>query len=186
MENPADIITKYLDRPVVMIGLMGAGKTKMGGLLAQSLGVPFVDADQEIESAAGMSIADIFANHGESAFRDLERKILARLLSEDVKVIATGGGAVMNEQTAALVWEKSLSVWIKADLDVLVERTSRNNKRPLLKNGDPREILQNLMTARYPVYQQADVNIETNSADVELTLKNLLQEVAAHLTKDIK
>ena len=181
MKNDVLTITSLLDRPVVMIGLMGAGKTKIGGLLASALGWPFVDADHEIELAAGCSVAEIFERHGEPAFRDLERKVIARLLSDELKVIAPGGGAIMNEQTAEMVWQKSLSIWLKADLDVLVERTGRNDKRPLLKGGDPREILQGLMDKRYPVYGKANVTIPTNNADVDMTMARLLNDVAVYL-----
>lgn len=184
MENHVQTITSHLDRPLVMIGLMGAGKTKIGGLLAHALDLPFVDADHEIEVSAGMSIADIFETRGEPAFRDLERKVLSRLMSDELKVIATGGGAVMNDQTAELIWSKSISVWIKADLDVLVERTSRNTKRPLLKNGNPRDILQNLMKIRYPVYERADLTVETNIAEAEVTMQNLLGLLADYVAKE--
>jgi len=184
MESPLQTITSHLDRPLVMIGLMGSGKTKIGSLLAQALNIPFVDADHEIEVAAGMTIADIFETHGEPAFRDLERKVIGRLISSDLKVIATGGGAVMNDQTAELIWSKGISIWIKADLDVLVERTSRNAKRPLLKNGNPRDILQNLMNIRYPVYQNADLTIETNIAEAEITTDKLIKILADYVAKE--
>jgi shikimate kinase len=182
MDELAQNIRNRLDKPLVMVGLMGAGKTKMGSLLAAELNLPFVDADQEIESAAGCSVADIFETHGESAFRDLERKILARLLSEELKIIAPGGGAVMNDETAALVWEKSISIWLKADLDVLVERTSRNNKRPLLRNGNPRDILAGLMEKRHPVYQKATLTVETDSSEIDHTLQKLMKSLDAHLS----
>jgi shikimate kinase len=178
-------IRKHLKKPLVMVGLMGAGKTKVGGMLAKSLDLPFVDADQEIEAAAGCSVADIFERHGEPAFRDLERKVLARLLSEELRVIAPGGGAVMNEETAALVWDKSTSIWLKADLDILVERTSRNNKRPLLKNGNPREILAGLMEKRHPVYANAEVIVDTDESEIEYTLQKLLMALDTHLQKEI-
>jgi shikimate kinase len=178
-------LNAHLNKPIVMIGLMGAGKTKIGGLLAEALAWPFVDADHEIEAAAGCSIADIFETHGEAAFRDLERKVLARLMSDDLKIIATGGGAVMNEQTAALVWEKSLSIWLKADLAILVERTGRNDKRPLLKNGDPAEILQGLMDKRYPIYSKADITVESSIAEAEITLQErLLPQLVAYVEKN--
>lgn len=184
METPLATLNDRLKKPIVMIGLMGAGKTKIGGLLAQVLGWPFVDADHEIENAAGCSIADIFEQHGEQAFRDLERKVLTRLMSDELKVIATGGGAVMNEQTAQLVWDKSLSIWLRADLDVLVERTGRNDKRPLLKGGDPADILQNLMDKRYPVYAKANIIVESNIADAEITLnERVLPQLADYLEK---
>jgi len=181
MKELAENIRKHLDKPLVMVGLMGAGKTKMGGLLAKELGLPFVDADHEIEAAAGCSIADIFETHGEPAFRELERKVLARLLSEDLKVIAPGGGAVMNDETAALVWGKSLSIWLKADLDILVERTARNSKRPLLKNGDPREILAGLIEKRHPVYQNATLTVQTDESEIEHTLLRLMKSLDAYL-----
>jgi shikimate kinase len=181
MQELCENIRKRLKKPVVMVGLMGAGKTKIGGLLAESLGLPFVDADHEIEIAAGCTIADIFETHGEPAFRDLERKVIARLLSEELKVIAPGGGAVMNEETASLIWDKSLSIWLKADLDVLVERTSRNANRPLLKTGNPRDILANLMEKRHPVYAKADITVETDSSEIEHTLQKLLKALDAHL-----
>jgi len=181
MKNNAETIASLLDRPVVMLGLMGAGKTKIGGLLANALNLPFVDADHEIELAAGCSISEIFERHGEPAFRDLERKVLARLLSDELKVIAPGGGAIMNEQTAQVVWDKAISVWLKADLDVLVERTGRNDKRPLLKGGDRGEILQGLMDKRYPVYSRATLTVPTNSADTEVTLATLMDTMARYL-----
>lgn len=177
-------IRNALEKPVVMIGLMGAGKTKIGALLAKALGLPFIDADIEIEKAAGMTIAEMFETRGEPAFRDLERAVMARLLSGGMCVIATGGGAVMNAQTAALVWEKSLAVWLKADLDVLAERTGRSNKRPLLRNGDPREILGALMDKRYPVYALSHVVVDTDAAEPEVTLQRALDALAAHF--DIK
>lgn len=182
MDELAQNIRNRLNKPLVMVGLMGAGKTKMGGLLAKALDLPFVDADQEIESVAGCSIADIFETHGEPAFRDLERKVLARLLSDELKIIAPGGGAVMNEETAALIWNKSVSVWLKADLDVLVERTSRNDKRPLLRNGNPRDILAGLIEKRHPVYQKAALSVDTDSSEIEHTLQKLMKSLDAYLS----
>ena len=176
-----ETIKENLQKPVVMIGLMGAGKTRIGSMLAKALDLPFVDADQEIEAAAGLTISEIFEQHGEPFFRDMERKIIARLLSDELKVIATGGGAVMNQSTAELVWNKSYSVWLSADLDVLVERTSRNTKRPLLQNGDARDILSKLMDKRYPVYANANIMVETDAEDMEHTLNNLLIALSAYL-----
>lgn len=181
MTGLTNTITTYLDRPLIMLGLMGAGKTKIGGLLAQALGIPFVDADHEIEEAAGMSVADIFEHHGEAAFRDLERKVLARLLSDDIKVIAPGGGAIMNPQTAEIVFNKAFTVWLMADLDILVERTGWNDKRPLLKNGNREEILANLMGLRYPVYSRADLHFQTDASPPEEAAERLLIELAQHL-----
>lgn len=177
MEN----IRAHLTKPIVMIGLMGAGKTKIGGLLADSLCIPFVDADQEIEATAGCSIADIFERYGEPAFRDLERKVVARLLSDEAKVVATGGGAVMNDRTASLIWSQSIAIWIRAELDVLVERTSRNNKRPLLRNGDPRAILKDLMDRRYPVYANAHIVVDTDAGEMEDMKCRALNALAEYL-----
>lgn len=183
MDELCENIRSRLKKPVVMVGLMGAGKTKIGGMLAKSLHLPFVDADHEIELAAGCSVADIFERHGEPAFRDLERKVLARLLSDQIQVIAPGGGAIMNGETSALVWNKATSIWLKADLDVLVERTARNDKRPLLKNGDPREILAALIEKRHPVYAKADLMVETDSSEIEHTFEKLLAALDAHLAE---
>ncbi len=181
MQDTIEFIRKTLKKPVVVIGLMGAGKTRLGGMLAQSLGLPFTDSDQDVEKAAGCSVAEIFERYGEPAFRDLERKVLARLLTQGGGVIATGGGAVMNEQTADLVFSQALSVWIRADIDLLVERTGRSDKRPLLRTGNPRDILQNLMDKRYPVYAKADITIDTDAGEVERTLARLQEAVAVHL-----
>lgn len=181
MNSDPEQILSRLNKPIVMVGLMGAGKTKIGGLLAKSLGLPFIDADAEIERTAGCSIADIFEKYGEGEFRELERKVIARLLAGDIKVVAPGGGALMNDQTAELVHSSALSVWLRADLDILVERTARNNKRPLLKNGDPREILQGLIDKRYPTYAKSDVVVDTSLAEAEHTLQILLKALADYL-----
>lgn len=174
-------IKKYLNQPLVVIGLMGAGKSKIGGLLAQALDLPFVDADHEIEAAAGCTIAEIFERYGEPEFRALERKVLGRLISSDLKVIAPGGGAVMTPETAELIWRNAVSIWLKADLDILVERTSRNNKRPLLQGGDPRDILSGLMDKRYPTYGKANITVETDAAEPEINAGKALKALAEYL-----
>jgi shikimate kinase/3-dehydroquinate synthase len=148
-------------RSIVMVGLMGAGKSSIGRRLAVRLALPFFDADTEIEAAAGMTVSDIFTLHGESAFRDVERKVMARLLDGEAKVIATGGGAFLDEATQRLVREKSISLWLKADLDTLIRRTEGRNHRPLLLSGDPRQILGDLIAKRYPVYTEADLTVQT-------------------------
>lgn len=181
MTAAIDTITAHLTRPIVMLGLMGAGKTKIGGLLAAQLGIPFIDADHEIEAAAGMSIADIFEAHGEPAFRDLERKVIARLLSDEIKVVAPGGGAILHPATADLVFGKALTVWLKADLDILVERTGRNEKRPLLKGGNREEILQNLLDKRQPIYERAEVHLQTDATAPEDAAQRLLLVLADYL-----
>lgn len=181
MKIHVEKIRARLQKPIVMVGLMGAGKTKIGGLLANALDLPFVDADQEIEKAAQCTIADIFEQYGEPAFRDLERKTIARLMSDDLKVIATGGGAVMNEETGKLVWDSALSIWLRADLNILVDRTGRSTKRPLLQNGNPAEILQDLMEKRYPVYGRANIMVQTGEAEAERTLEKVLIAISEYL-----
>ncbi len=146
---------------VVLVGLMGAGKTTVGRRLAETLDAPFRDSDDEVAAAAGMDIPDIFATYGEPAFRSGERQVIARLLSEAPGVLATGGGAFMNPETRALIRESAVSIWIRADLDTLIERTARRDDRPLLRDGDPREILSRLMAERHPVYAEADLVVDS-------------------------
>lgn len=150
-----------LARSVVLIGLMGSGKTSVGHRLAAILGTDLVDSDAEIEAAAGMQIPDIFDTYGEAHFRDGERKVLARLLSGPACVIASGGGAYMDPQTRAVISTGGVSVWIKADLDLLVYRTAGRTHRPLLNKGNPRKILANLIEERHPVYAEADLMVES-------------------------
>lgn len=156
-----------IPRTVVLVGLMGAGKSAVGRRLAQRLSLPFVDADQEIEQAAGCTIEEIFQRHGEAHFRDGERRVIQRLLEQPPHVLATGGGAFMDAQTRAAIAARAVSVWLRADLDLLVERTSRRQNRPLLNRGDPRQILQKLMTDRYPVYAEADVCVDSSAGPPE-------------------
>lgn len=150
-----------LARPVVLIGLMGAGKSSVGARLAETLGVPFRDSDAEIEKAANLTVPEIFERYGEDHFRAGERKVIARLLGGKPKVLATGGGAFMNDDTRALIAKHAVSVWLKANLAVLVERTSGRGHRPLLNKGNPREILAGLIETRYPVYGEADIHVES-------------------------
>jgi shikimate kinase len=150
-----------LARPVVLIGLMGAGKSSVGARLAELLGVRFRDSDAEIEKAANMTVPEIFERYGEEHFRDGERRVIARLMGGKPKVLATGGGAFMNEQTRALIARRAVSVWLTASLDLLVSRTAGRSHRPLLNAGDPRAILAGLIETRYPVYALADVQAES-------------------------
>ncbi|MEM7543905.1 MAG: shikimate kinase [Pseudomonadota bacterium] len=178
-----------LCRPIVLIGLMGCGKSTVGARLAGLIGAEFRDADAEIIKAAGMSISDIFAELGEPAFRDGETKVIRRLLGEAPTVIATGGGAFMSEETRAAIGDHGVSIWLNADLDTLVERTSRRKTRPLLSAGNPREILAVLMDQRYPVYATADISVastSTGSADdvAGAILDALLAHDAAALLSD--
>jgi shikimate kinase len=170
---------KELERPIVMVGMMGAGKSAIGRRLAQRLGLPFVDADAEIERAAGCTIDEIFDKHGEAAFRDGERRVIARLLEGPVGVMATGGGAFMDPETRARIRARAITVWLKADLDTLVERVARRSHRPLLKNGDPREILTQLIAARHPVYAEADITVETGDAPTAATVDRVIEALAA-------
>lgn len=165
---------------IVLVGLMGAGKSCIGRKLAARLGLPFVDADAEIEKAAGCAISEIFEQHGEQAFRDGERRVIARLLEDGPKVVATGGGAYMDIKTRKTIARRAVSVWLRADLDLLVRRTSRRNTRPLLRTGDPREILGRLIDERYPVYAKADITVDSEDAPPEKTVKRVLDALAAH------
>jgi shikimate kinase len=152
-----------VERPIVLVGLMGAGKTTVGRRLAAMLRLPFVDADEEIEKAAGLSVPEIFDLHGEEEFRRGERRVIARLLQGAPHVLATGGGAFMNAETRALVKAHAISVWLRADLDVLMRRVEKRDSRPLLRGGDPRATMERLMAERYPVYAQADLTIDSNN-----------------------
>ncbi|MEM6493785.1 MAG: shikimate kinase [Pseudomonadota bacterium] len=151
------------DRPVVLVGLMGAGKSTVGRRLAQIMDRSFVDADDAIEDAAQRSIPEIFEEFGETYFRDGERRVIARLMDESKGVIATGGGAFVDPQTRALILQRGIAVWIDCDIDTLVERTSRRDRRPLLKTGDPREILTRLLEERRPAYEQAHIRVASQN-----------------------
>jgi len=164
-----------LTKPVVLVGLMGAGKTTIGRRLAQALAMSFVDSDQEITDAAGCSISDIFALYGESIFRDLEQRVLIRLIGDKPCVLATGGGAFMNPLIRSAIKTHAISVWLKADLETLVERTSRRDTRPLLKTGDKSDILARLIEERYPVYGEADITIDSNASAHEIVVDRIMQ-----------
>lgn len=183
-ETARGILEALGSRSLVLIGLMGAGKSAIGRRLGKRLGLRFVDADKEIEAAAGKTINEIFADHGEAYFRDGERRVIARLLGEGPVVLATGGGAYMNAETRAEIAERGVSIWLKADLDVLMERVSRRDTRPLLKAGDPREIMRQLMDARYPVYAGADITIESRNVPHEIIVEEIVQAIAARLLSD--
>ena len=171
-----------LDRSIVLVGLMGAGKTSVGRRLAAKLHLPFVDADQEIEAAAGCTVQEIFDRFGEAGFRDGERRVIARLLDQPPHVLSTGGGAFMDPGTRALIRDRGLSVWLRADLDILVARTARRDHRPLLRTGDPRDILGRLMQLRYPVYAEADVTVDSDNRPPDETADRVVRAVAAYLT----
>jgi shikimate kinase len=160
---------------------MGAGKTAIGKRLAHRLNMPFVDADHEIESAAGCTIAEIFERFGEAAFRDGERKVIQRLLTRPPHILATGGGAFMDPETRASIKGAAISIWLRAELDVLVHRVSRRTNRPLLKRGDPREILARLMEQRYPVYAEADIHLDSADGPPEAMVNHVVAALRHHL-----
>lgn len=172
-----------VDRPIVLVGLMGAGKTTVGRRLAGMLRLPFIDADEEIEKAAGLKVSEIFALHGEEEFRRGERRVIARLLQGAPHVLATGGGAFMNDETRALVRAHATSVWLRADLDVLMRRVEKRDNRPLLKQGDPRAIMERLIAERYPIYGEADLVVDSNNGPhasaVTLVIRALAERAAA-------
>ena len=173
-----DIRAALGQRSVVLVGLMGCGKSAIGRRLASRLGLPFVDADEEIERAAGKSIEDIFSDHGEPYFREGERKVLARLLRSGPQVLATGGGAFMNEETRSAVSENGVSVWLRADLHLLVRRVGKRGNRPLLKAGDPETVLRNLMATRYPVYAEADITVESRDVPHEVIVSEIVERLS--------
>jgi shikimate kinase len=174
-----EALARRIDRPVVLIGMMGVGKSSVGRRLAALLGWPFFDADDEIEKAAQMAIPEIFATYGEPCFRDGERRVIARLITEDGgrKVIATGGGAFINEETRALILDRAIAVWLDSEVDTLVERTARKDNRPLLKQGDPRETLARLREERRPAYELAPIHVISGSGPHGRTVNKVLQGI---------
>jgi shikimate kinase len=168
-------------RTIALVGLMGVGKSSVGRRLAHALGLPFRDADAEVEAAAGRSISEIFAELGEPAFRDGERRVIARLLDGPPHVLATGGGAFMNPETRALIKSKAISIWLKADLEILARRVGRKDTRPLIAGRDPLEVLKAQAEARYPAYGEADITVETGDAAHHITVGQVIQALAAHL-----
>jgi shikimate kinase len=185
--STAAILTRLGRRSIVLVGMMGVGKSSIGRRLAGRLDVPFVDADTEIEKAAGMSIADIFARHGEADFRSGEARVIARLLDGGPQVLATGGGAVMNAETRAAIKTKGVSIWLSGELDVLMRRISkRKNDRPMLQTADPAARLRELMVEREPMYAQSDLTVQSREvpheaivAEIMMALGEFLQTSAA-------
>lgn len=170
-------------RPIVLIGMMGAGKTTVGRRLASKLGRHFVDSDEEVEKAAGMTIEDIFRTRGEADFRAGEVKVIARLLKDEGIVLGTGGGAFINPDTRVLVKDAAISVWIKADFELLFQRVSRRSNRPLLKTANPRETLQKLIDVRYPVYAEADVTVVSRDVPQDQVAAEVIDAVLDYLQK---
>ena len=166
---------------IVMVGMMGAGKSSVGRRLAARLGIPFADADAEIELAAGMSIADIFESHGEPSFRSGEARVIARLLEHGPQVLATGGGAFINPQTRASIHTKGISVWLKAEPDVLARRLRRRSDRPLLKTADPMATLTKLLAERNPIYREANVIVESRDVSHEIIVEEIVTALRCKL-----
>jgi len=178
-----DELARRIGRPVVLVGMMGVGKSSVGKRLAATLSCPFLDADDEIEKSAQMTIPEIFANFGEDHFRDGERRVIARLVEENggKTVIATGGGAFVNPETRALILDKAITVWLDSDVDTLIERTARKNNRPLLQQGDPREILTRLREERRPAYSQAPIHVFSGNGPHGRTVARVLKGIGEWL-----
>jgi len=168
-------------RAVVLVGIMGCGKSSVGRRLAQALDLPFVDADTEIEAAANLTIAEIFAQHGEPYFRAGEQRVIARLLKQGAQVLATGGGAYMNAETRAEIARTAVSVWLKADLDIVMSRVRRKPTRPLLNDPDPEGVMRRLMAERYPVYAEADVTVPSRDVPHDTVVLDIVAALETHL-----
>jgi shikimate kinase len=166
------------DRPIVLVGLMGAGKSTVGRRLARRLGLAFVDSDEEIEKAADRSIAEIFEEHGEASFRDGERRVIARLVAGGPKVIATGGGAFVDARTRALILERCVAVWLDADVETLAERVTRRERRPLLQGKEPLPVLRDLAVARNAIYAEAHLHVRSGEVPHERTVERILDALA--------
>ena len=175
----AELVRQRLgQRPIVLVGLMGAGKTSVGRRLAEKLSIPFVDADHEIEAAAGKTIKEIFADHGEPYFREGERRVIQRLIGNGAQVLATGGGAYMNEETRQRIQDSGISVWLKASLPVLMKRVMKRQDRPLLQADDPEAVMRGLIDKRYPVYALADVTVESRDVQHGQMVNDVIRALA--------
>jgi shikimate kinase len=177
----AELLRRLGNRSIVFVGLMGAGKTAIGRKVAAALGLAFADSDHEIETASRMGIPDLFERYGEAEFRALEQRVIARILEHGPQVLSTGGGAFMNEQTRAAIAGHGVSVWLKADINVLMERVSKKQNRPLLRNADPRAVMEQLMAERHPVYATADVTVPTRDERKEVIADEVIDALAARL-----
>lgn len=185
LETPlrAQLLSRLGSRTVVFVGLMGAGKTAIGRRVAQALDLPFVDSDHEIEAVSRLTVPELFERYGEPEFRALEHRVLERLVRQGPGVVSTGGGAFMNADTRTVVAECGISVWLKADLDVLMERVMKKGNRPLLKTADPRGTMASLMDARYPTYAQADITVETREEKREVITIEVLEALDRYLDR---
>lgn len=176
-------LRKHLDRPVVLVGLMGVGKSTVGRRLAKRLGLSFVDSDAEIEDAAGLSAAEVFERYGEHDFRDGERRLVARLIEGNVRVIATGGGAYVDPRTRQLLNERAITVWLDAPIDILAERTSRRDTRAQLRNGDPKATLERLANERRQSYEQAHIHVKSGAGAHKDVVDAIVQALDDYLEK---
>ena len=168
-------------RSIVLVGLMGAGKTAIGRKVAAALSLRFVDSDHEIENVSRMTVPELFERYGEAEFRALERRVIGRLVKDGPQVVATGGGAFINDETRAAIKRSCLSIWLKADLDILMDRVAKRQNRPLLKTADPRATMARLMDERYPVYALADVTVKTRDEKREIIADEVIEAVATLL-----
>ncbi|WP_163265752.1 shikimate kinase [Chelativorans alearense] len=181
--NIPALLNRLGRRTVVFVGLMGAGKTVIGRKVAATLGLPFIDSDHEIEDVSRMTIPDLFAAYGEEEFRALERRVIARLLKEGPQVLSTGGGAFMSAATRQAIARRGVSVWLKADLDTLMQRVAKRQNRPLLQAEDPRAVMQRLMEVRYPVYEEADVTVRSRDEPKEVIAAEVMTSLARFLAE---
>ncbi len=180
--NHAELLGRLENRSIVFVGLMGAGKTAIGRKVATMLSLPFIDSDHEIESVSRMTIPELFEHYGEAEFRALEQRVILRLLEGGPQVLSTGGGAFMNAQTREGISAHGVSVWLRAELDLLMERVSKKQNRPLLKNPDPRGVLKRLIGERYPVYATADITVQTRDERKEIIAAEVIQALEEHFS----
>ena len=174
-------LAQHLDRPIILVGLMGVGKSTVGRRLAQKLGLPFVDSDTAIEDASGFSADEVFERFGEEDFRDGERRLVARLIEGEVRVIATGGGVFVDPRTRDLLNKRAITVWLDAPIDILTERTSRRNTRPLLRNSDPKGTLERLAEERGPSYSSAHIHVKSGDGAHRDVVESIVQALERHL-----
>lgn len=168
-------------KTIALVGLMGCGKTSIGRRLAKKLELPFFDSDQEVEISAGCSMKEIYSVFGEESFKSGERRVIARLLSQPAQILATGGSSILDEETQILLKEKSITVWLDADLETLVARVSRRNDRPLIQDGNQREVLENLIKTCYPVYEKSDIHVKTYDEATNATVDRVIEAISDHV-----
>ena len=185
-QRPDEVLQRLGSRSIVFVGLMGAGKTAIGRRVANALGLSFTDSDHEIETVSRMTVPELFERYGEAEFRALEQRVIARILESGPQVLSTGGGAYMNENTRQAIAERGVSVWLKADIGTLMDRVSKKQNRPLLKNPDPRAVMRRLMAERYPVYAKADVTVPTRDERKEVIAAEVIAALFAALNGEVQ